>query len=300
MFRLFALLILALSCSTMKKANYNEIEHANFQLNNCAKSVQLEFYLNKSLKNGLKCLGKYKNSFQEISALENIIANHKINILCEYNLKELARANIKEAINRSNFEIKIDKDFSELTDGQFEEGIFFHEFLHFLGYKHFENYDLPYIAEYCCFHNNAEACQLLNMPKDQWQTRAYMYSFTQIMNLNKRGFIAAKTALNLEFQNIDKSDYVIGKYVQSYINANKYENLKCGNYLGAEYIIFSSFLNHDLAKDTFLKECKMEIGKVKFLSEFGVILRSLIKKDELGIKTHWENVSYPFYKNIFL
>jgi hypothetical protein len=291
MYRLSVLLFLALSCSTTEKARYNEIEYANFHLRNCAKSEQLEFYLKKSLKDGLRCLEKFQSFSQDVFVLKNIIANHQINILCDDNLKELARANIKEAISRSNYEIQIDNNASEVTNEQYKEGVFFHETLHFLGYKHFENYDLPYIAEYCCFHNNTEACQLLNTPKDQWQTQDYMNSFTKIMNLNKRGFIAAKTALNLEFQNQDKSDHTFGKYLLSYINTNNFEKLKCGSYREIEYIIFSSFLNRDLANDTYLKDCKMEMEKIKFLNEFGVILRRLIGQDEHGIKTHWKNIS---------
>ncbi|MBI3555452.1 MAG: hypothetical protein HY074_04215, partial [Deltaproteobacteria bacterium] len=79
------------------------------------------------------------------------------------------------------------------------EGTLFHEALHFFYHDHNKGIDLCYMAEYCCFKNDEQACALMKDPKladpNYWKTEEYLKKYTVIMFKNGRGDFAVPTAI---------------------------------------------------------------------------------------------------------
>ncbi len=73
-------------------------------------------------------------------------------------------------------------------DSSLRQATIFHEMLHWLGYKHGEGHDMPYLIELCCFkvgdHNaGGDACDLAKDPKviSAWDTGPVQARFARLL-----------------------------------------------------------------------------------------------------------------------
>ncbi len=150
---------------------------------------KLKLRIESAAQKGLKCiagLGLSSRSDAEnlLSILED--ASRPISIHCK-NFKNdfLARAFKSNHSFFPGMEISLSSE--NLDKGHLRESIFFHEMLHWLGYEHTEGFDIPYLAQNCCFGRDEaskRACDIIqNRESIGWDTPTYQQQFSNVMTL---------------------------------------------------------------------------------------------------------------------
>jgi hypothetical protein len=163
--------------------------------------------LEQSLKTGLSCLLKYRP--QDAERLRKILFSSikQPKIVCGQSNEQVSRnqTSIPKTIREGTYAHttgQLDPDFPllvfNLAPSQSKEAnqsTFFHEMIHWLDYVHYQNVDVTYLAETCCFHSGEiqeKACQLLETESD-WLSEAYQVGFYQVM-FKRNPEIALETA----------------------------------------------------------------------------------------------------------
>lgn len=146
------------------------------------------------------CLPLHQRN-EDLKKIEEILYKKTINITCESdaasgNAAIATSAKFADAVP----EMKINTYAFRESSLNVLADTLMHESLHWLGYKHYKTYDLPYIATICCgspkdIHISTKdlACDLLKLKNDEWKTPNYVRKFSAVMTQFGIQDVAIKT-----------------------------------------------------------------------------------------------------------
>ena len=169
--------------------------------------------LSRSVENGLKCLNEQgdrgkKDAGRLLALFDERIKQRPIKIFCgttgsstggnwltreKVNADHAGMAFEPESEDFPGFHINLDKmDVSHSAERK--RRLLFHEMLHWLGYRHTSDFDVPYIAGACCFSKkNEDACALLKEFPDH-QSYEYLKRFAQVLDKSETSVLRAVDA----------------------------------------------------------------------------------------------------------
>jgi hypothetical protein len=178
--------------------------------------------LEATLAEGATCLkGLGESSMDDFKRLQSIIGGlPKPRVFCgKTNEKtpftepsQVSTSSAHSLTNASDFPAIIINTDHVKTEDELKR-LLFHEMLHWLGYKHSETFDLPYLSDYCCFNaisddpNNSYkkmACDLIEK-RPHIQSSQYLTPLVKLLLKEDRSHVAFIT-LNQQLMDVDFKD----------------------------------------------------------------------------------------------
>lgn len=162
------------------------------------KTLKVGFFAASSEIN--TCLAKF-NRADDLKLYTNLL-KRKITITCDPSTT---------ATNLAIAETNTSPDFpglkvytSKFNNENVLQNTLAHESLHWLGYEHYLNYDLAYIAEMCCLDHKdkflneigQQSCALLTYKNEEWKNPKYISDLTKYLGFFGRSFIGVRTSIN--------------------------------------------------------------------------------------------------------
>lgn len=318
---IMACLFISCSRNKIKDSTYN-IKDEQFKIHTigCTEndSSRLKKLYYNSYSKGITCLlNQGQDRQDDADNLSKLVQAKDVHIVCE---KDASDGDSAHAITNTASPyfpgLELNMKYLNLKNSK-NLGMFFHESIHWLGYKHFEGIDVSYLAESCCFNKNANknsACILFNLNKEEWLTTNYIESFTKIMSDRGYAFIALRTAWNaavekkgplLEGGLIFALKGLNNSYDEEYLENNVMIN-SCTGLLPINTLIYSTALaksSDSIVKKAaesyeklIIQKCFSEKRiqnpkKIFFLKSIGKILAGILYKDIDLINKTWNSVS---------
>lgn len=274
----------------------------NFRLIGCKPEKlhhihKLKALVSESLRLGIQCLNNHARK-QDAEELTALISDRPISLSCapkEQNI--IARALTRRDENFPGIELN-PEDYLK------QEGpaTILHESLHWLGYSHFSDIDIPYLAEMCCFDNIHEsqnlACTLLSNKNLKWTDEEYIKKFTSALKENDSGQIGIRTAWNATKSLKNKSSDLIylsarelsqktvsGQYSNSFISIVFMQatlpQLSKKRELEAQEILKSTIKRYYLPT---------EQEKVSFSLTLGDVISGILQNKKSKVEEAWEHL----------
>lgn len=291
---------------------------AKFSNQSCPETDFTKFtqMANTSLEKLKSCLQNNKRD-EDVAELEQIInSNIPITLRCEQKSKQISVViDAKNSKYYPSFNLSL---YSYQKSKEKFEKEFFHEVSHLLGYEHAQGFDLPEIAEMCCWSNEKTAviskksCDLFKFSNSQWSQAAYLKEFNESLidfgNFN----LAVRTSLAASAYHAKRKDYASAQmaalsllkpisknYAKTKLSRSQVRELKKETGVVSTLIIsklgFVSKNNQDLltARQVYNQtklnfyNAAIEDEKLKFFSDISETINNLIHLNSQEFLKNW-------------
>lgn len=168
---------------------------------------KLKTSVSKSHEKIIQCLQANKRD-ADAAAFKTLLSQKNISLLCESSSKnQMVSAEYPGAKNFPGLKFNTTKIDKVEKNAKLDNGIF-HESIHWLGYKHYQDVDLSYIAETCCLDHSdtrlnklaKQSCELFKYQKNDWQKPQYITELTRSLTPFGRGFVGVHTSISAAAQ----------------------------------------------------------------------------------------------------
>lgn len=148
-----------------------------------------------------QCLSKYKRTDDLLKYTE--ILKKPVTITCDPDPKSgvLALAEKTDSVFFPGLRI-FTKNYAKHDRSAELPAILAHESIHWMGYDHYQNFDLSYVAEMCCLDHKDDflnkigrkSCELFKYKNKEWVDPDYLSSLTKNLSYFGRSFIGLRTS----------------------------------------------------------------------------------------------------------